>query len=196
MSQVQELAKPYLIPLLKGERPDLSRHAQACLARWALMFTMVFESADFPTMAVHRHDRERMRNHGQLPDNWLVWAVRFQDAERPSSPTIHRGLAVFSPDDLPPGKQPVMNTQITIGCFGSVALITFSTSAEDVFHLYARQIEELARSLGFVRLWPHQDIPYLVMNEFSVTLKEEVLMLFRDLVSEILGVQNTLSLYR
>lgn len=46
MSDLQQEAKPHLLPLIKGETYLLHRNAQKTLAAWIAMFAMVAEHVD------------------------------------------------------------------------------------------------------------------------------------------------------
>jgi hypothetical protein len=62
MGSLQGNAKPFLIPLFRGERASLDKGAQAAVATWITMATMTSEfiSRDHSTIAIRFHDRGRM----------------------------------------------------------------------------------------------------------------------------------------
>jgi hypothetical protein len=55
MSELQEDAKPFLVPMLKGERITLHRRAQTILASWIGMTVIVAEHVDQENVGAATH---------------------------------------------------------------------------------------------------------------------------------------------
>lgn len=73
MSQLQELAKPVLIPLIKGQATIINRKNARLLAGWASMFVMVAEFMNSEMVAVPAQDRAWLRLHKTPPSHWRIW---------------------------------------------------------------------------------------------------------------------------
>jgi hypothetical protein len=69
MSELQGKAKPFLLLLMEGRWTGITREAQAAIAAWATMFTMVCEFADMTTQAVTQSERDEFMLTKQPPDN-------------------------------------------------------------------------------------------------------------------------------
>jgi hypothetical protein len=95
MSERENLTKPFLQPLLMGERSELDAKAQATLAVWAVKTAMVLEALD----AHDRHgftpaERERMRSITEIPWRTSVWlAASVDPALFLSTKNRHLGVA-------------------------------------------------------------------------------------------------------
>jgi hypothetical protein len=69
LSEIQSRAKPFLIPLIKGERTALGTDAQQRVSAWCAMATMMAEYIDRDphTIAVPQSDRDWLLNNGTAP---------------------------------------------------------------------------------------------------------------------------------
>jgi hypothetical protein len=76
MSQLQELAKPHLVPSLRGERTVLMTNAQRTISTWAAMMIMVSEFSDDNFVAVPARDRRWLKDHRIPPSRWQIWIGR------------------------------------------------------------------------------------------------------------------------
>lgn len=79
MSQVQERAKPYLVPLIEGRTCELPRQARTALSRWAALFSTVQEQMYADLVSVSGAEREWIKSRSTAPKNWLIWLGRFAD---------------------------------------------------------------------------------------------------------------------
>jgi hypothetical protein len=58
MSQLQEAAKPFLVPMLTGQKVALYESGKTTLASWAAMFVMVAEQVDQTKVAISAVERQ------------------------------------------------------------------------------------------------------------------------------------------
>ncbi len=75
MNEVEKLAKPLLVPLIKGDRARVWPRDQAIIATWAVLKAMVaeFDGAD-RRVTTHHTQRKRMMRHKIPPQRgWGVW---------------------------------------------------------------------------------------------------------------------------
>jgi hypothetical protein len=76
MSQLQERAKPYLVPMLRGDSIELHRNGQTAIAAWVAMMVMVAENMypETSMVAVSAKDRRWLYSKYQPPSSrWRVW---------------------------------------------------------------------------------------------------------------------------
>jgi hypothetical protein len=73
MSQIQETAKPYIIPLLKGMPVAFSRDSQTILATWITMMVMVAEHLNAEMVSISAADRHWFRTNQEPLPNWRIW---------------------------------------------------------------------------------------------------------------------------
>jgi hypothetical protein len=95
MSELENRTKPFLQPLLMGERSQLDAGAQATVAMWAVKTAMVLEALD----THDRHgftpaERERLRSISEIPWRTSVWlAASVDPALFLSTKNRHLGVA-------------------------------------------------------------------------------------------------------
>ena len=81
MSQIQQKAKPFLIPLIEGAPTVLVVQALEAIESWCVMATMTGEylTRDPADIAISQTERDWFRdNAGRAPDNWKVWIAHYQ----------------------------------------------------------------------------------------------------------------------
>lgn len=83
MSRLQEQAKPYLVPMLRGEPVTLRKNGQTAVAAWVTMMVMVGEHLNQKLVAVPLSDRQWLMNHGRSPSHWRVWIGRHRATNHP-----------------------------------------------------------------------------------------------------------------
>jgi hypothetical protein len=126
MSELQTEAKQILISLIMGDWPILDKQAQATIASWVTMFTMVAEFAHPQTVAIPLSQREQFREtRVPLPD-WRIWIAPF-DGRAWNKKFHHVGMGLFEfpePDRVPP-----CNVQITTAAIGKLLFQSFRFDA-------------------------------------------------------------------
>ena len=78
MRQLDDRARPIIVPILKGQHTRISTSDQTVIAAWATMKAMVAEYDDPDHVTTHHTHRKRMRAK-QLPPNngWVIWIGHF-----------------------------------------------------------------------------------------------------------------------
>jgi len=79
MRKIEDRAKPILVPLIQGKPTRLSEEAQATIASWAVLKTMVAEYDVNGQVTTHWTHRRMIRDR-QLPPSkgWGVWIGYYQ----------------------------------------------------------------------------------------------------------------------
>ena len=72
MSQLQERAKPLLLPLIKCEAAAFSYEDQELLSAWIAMFVMVAEHFDRYKVVSTKKERQYLRRQLKAPPNWNI----------------------------------------------------------------------------------------------------------------------------
>lgn len=73
MSDLQQSAKPHLVPILSGDSTTLNRKGQKIVSAWAAMTAMTAEYLKKEHVAVSQADRDHLRTHGVPPKSWRIW---------------------------------------------------------------------------------------------------------------------------
>lgn len=160
MSQLQIRAKPWLLPLVLGQWSDLSVEAQAALAAWATMFTIIAEYVDPPMAGVSLAERREFMASKEALPGWKIWVGTYARGDR----RIHNhfGFHIRLPGDLEAAEKP--NTQTSGFCVGRVFFQVFSTTS--------RLVEDdvnFALRYGVRTIWPTRGVvaPPPVHHDFA-----------------------------
>jgi hypothetical protein len=133
MSKLQEKAKPFLLPLIKGERTVLGEEAQKVIAAWAAMAIMVAEFFVQHRSAIPYTERESLRQTQTVPENWKIWVGNFQRGNWPAH-WIHHSLLIAD-EHIPSAHDsslPQPNTQTTTFVAGRLFIHAFSCPFKDM----------------------------------------------------------------
>lgn len=153
MGKLQEMAKPVLLPLIRGEWKRLNRRERKILAAWAVMFSMVFEFKDVRTVAVPFYQRDEFRQTLIPPKGWQVFIGTYDGAEwmgkihHKGALCADRHRLAFAPERFDPTSS--CNTQTTAFAVGRLFILAASTT-DPIFPINYMKIGR--RRLR--RLWP------------------------------------------
>jgi hypothetical protein len=145
MSQLQERAKPFLIPRIQNDwSQQLNEWGQRTLPVWASMFTMVVEQADPNTVATSQRDRTALKLTRDPVPGWMVFLGRNTGVP---GKFHHIAWGVDAPG---------MNTNVTTFTVGGLLLQTMSSQVEfwETIGFAKTGTEFYADDLGFHRIWP------------------------------------------
>jgi hypothetical protein len=73
LSKIQEIAKPLLIPLIRGDTSRMTADCLLPLAAYATMVTMTIQFADPQTLVHTSEQRLAFMNSKKPPNNWLIF---------------------------------------------------------------------------------------------------------------------------
>jgi hypothetical protein len=74
--KLEELTSPYLLPLMRGERIDLSPEQQNGLALWICEMAIVWEYVAPERKCVPEAERKYVYEHRTPPPNWNIWMAQ------------------------------------------------------------------------------------------------------------------------
>jgi hypothetical protein len=153
MNQLQQEAKPHLLPLLHGEEISLHRKAQTSIAAWVTMMAMVSEFIGPVMEAVPQSDREWLRSEFKPPSHWRVW---IGSHKRHRYPLWSHNVATLVDDHkerFPVGEIPKPNTQTSTVLVGS-SLVIHSMSSTIARHLVRRWKLPSSIATSMSQIWP------------------------------------------
>jgi hypothetical protein len=132
LSDIQKRAKPFLIPLIRGERTALGSEAQQRTAAWCAMATMTAEFIDRDpnTIAVPQGQRDWLMNNGTAPPGWRIWLADYHRRNWPVQ-WVHLTLPILESKDIPKGKSTdyvLPNTQTTTFVVGRLYVHIMSST--------------------------------------------------------------------
>jgi hypothetical protein len=150
MSQIQESAKPHLIPLFKGESVWLDKKAQAAIATWAMMSTITAEhiQRNPSETTVPQADRTSFMK-GQPLANWKVWIAPYR-RDKWIGQWVHSSVPIYSAGDTAPvtdDGRPRPNAQNTTFVVGQLYVHTMSGPYPNFVHDWDWRGTDRARDL-------------------------------------------------
>jgi hypothetical protein len=133
MNDLQKAARPFLGPMLVGQKTNLHRKAQTALAAWAAMTVICGEYINPDMTAVSAEDRRYLYDNHCAPPHWRIWLARAQ-RQRLGSLWFHSGVPVSRDptETVPPGTMPDSNSQASTILFGQI--FSFIRCALASFH--------------------------------------------------------------
>ena len=83
--EIDDRARPIMIPLIKGDHVRLSPDQQQTIATWATMKAMVAEYAESESVTTHHMQRKYLMNHRLPPEKgWAIYIAHY----RPTAPML------------------------------------------------------------------------------------------------------------
>jgi hypothetical protein len=79
-NQVEEVAKPILIPMIAGRSCALNRDMQHRLATWAVKTVMTAEHVNKGKSVIQQSERTWLKDNLTPPAGWFVWAAPYSGA--------------------------------------------------------------------------------------------------------------------
>jgi hypothetical protein len=176
MSRIQNDAKPFLIPLIRGQRAVLNQKAQKAILAWCAMATITgdYLPRDATATAISQGERDWFRDHGVPPDNWKIWIGNYR---RQKGIWNHYVVPILAAEDVPQGTtdglaQP--NTQSTTFVVGDLLVHVLSSTGDR--NLVPRWIWPIGSRIGLnlpqifppkesLIVWPPQSL-----SDFEVEL--------------------------
>jgi hypothetical protein len=133
MSDIQQVAKPILLPLIVGEDAVLTKKHQAIIASWAAMAIMTAEYLNRELIAIAAEDRAHLYNFRKLPNNWRVWVGNYK-RERWIGRYVHSSFPVIDENspEISGGSLTKPNTQTTVFVVGRLFFFAMSSQVVDI----------------------------------------------------------------
>lgn len=174
MSQMQEKAKPYLVPMLRRQPIVHHRRAQTVLSAWVTMMTMVAEHVYRDKIAIPQCDRDFLRAHRKPPKHWRIWIGAHANQ---AFPLITHNVLEFAEEGVEvPNRARAdgQNTHSTTICIGE-HLLFHAMSSIPAYNL-VRRWEPPAQFRAYLdQIWPVRDTvigwpPQFALNDAGLEL--------------------------
>jgi len=130
MGRLQNMAKPFLIPLFNGSPILIGAEAQTTIALWIAMATMTGEhlSRDPKQITIPHSERDWLMHNQTVPGGWRIWIGRYQRRSWPGQ-WVRATFPILSSETLPPSITPddrLPNTQTTAFVVGKLFVSVMS----------------------------------------------------------------------
>lgn len=156
MKELQDLAKPIVVPMLDGNAVSLRRREQRTLAAWVAMAVTCSEFEKGSLKAIHQKDREILYQHKVPPrTNWRIWLGR----HRGKSFDDHRALLILpekKADHAAFAAAPTYNTQSTTYTVGEIFIHVVTSDWATCVRKY-----RIFPPGVLVELWPPNGTPFV-----------------------------------
>jgi hypothetical protein len=155
MSQLQNQAKPFLIPLFEGKECALAAEARTTVSAWIAMATMTSEhvSRDPKQIAISQAERDWLMNKRTPPDEWRIWIGRHRSQGWPGQ-WVHATFPVASAAKNITNEDRQPNTQTTAFQIGELFVFVMSSIFPDIPKVWDWENTPRARRC-LRQLWPH-----------------------------------------
>jgi hypothetical protein len=153
MSRLEKTVKPWLGPMVQGQKTNLDSDMCRLLALWAEKTAMVWETTDDQSVTATQADRDYLRVQQRPTPHTEVWIGHNGSPEWISRPRhFHGGAVMFDEHGT---NRLLMPEQVrlrwdVIG-IGEVVLLVSGASQEDA------RINPPGLSSWFTRIWPYED---------------------------------------
>jgi hypothetical protein len=176
MSDLQNKAKPILLPMITGSRKQLRTEEARALANWMTMFVMVYEWMDPDTVSIDFKERHKFKEHRRPHKNWAMWAIPFRGD---SLTFYHRALQVDEHTlldksisvDIPVDKTKIeFSSQLTVIGIGRLCIAAYSATRRDYFTHLHNSASSAIYDTGFAPFWPTLDehtVPLIGVPPFT-----------------------------
>ncbi|MBI4923876.1 MAG: hypothetical protein HY834_19255 [Devosia nanyangense] len=158
MSVLQTEAKPFLLPLVRGERIPLFIRQQSILAAWISMFVMVAEhrDSDRRVIATSPAARRAFMDTRRAPKHWKIWIGHYE--RHKWVPVVAHSAAEIVSDThdgmyAPPNRPVAPNTHATTFVVGKLFVHVFGSTMPRVLRKQDVPVS------GVSRLWPFWESP-------------------------------------
>ena len=155
LSQIQNRAKPYLVPLIEGRSSSLDEAAQAIISSWIAMATMTgaYTGGDLGRMPISQRDRNWLRFTLTAPKHWRIW-IGHCDIWNNNHQWLHAMLPLLDAEDGPEGATKELrppNTQTTAFKVGNLYALSMSG---ELHRIHRRLGLGNGRSRDFRKFYP------------------------------------------
>lgn len=137
LSQLELRTKPFLIPLILGERVEMTPEFQKAIALWAAKTAMTAEMVRPRENGITQTEKSFLKNRLLPPPNWIIWVAGYAGGRwRELGMGQHRGQITASPIPRP---NRVMNyIQATTLGMGHIVFLIVSTNWKSAPKTFAR----------------------------------------------------------
>jgi hypothetical protein len=152
MSTIVDRAKPFAELMIQDKPTKLDSQAQADLAAWIALTTVMYEFTDVKTAVITQAERDVIRTSGRPPASWIISIGRYSGKNWYPIRCRHHGAAFYSASPGPStiNRPPPDTLQVTTMAIGTLLINVFSSSSGDMLLAYRRFLA----TKSLVQLWP------------------------------------------
>lgn len=195
MSRLQNNAKPYLIPLLEGQKTVIGRDAQTAIAAWATMVTMTAEFMLAGTkLGVLQTDRTALQTAEKPLNHWKIWIGHYPGNGEWPHQWSHTSVPVIGGEQLPSAEKvytPLPNTQTTTFVIGKLYVHAMSCEYPEIVRDWHWLWNTRLRNL-LIQIWPmnHQFLAWPIhgLIDADVKLSSEMFIRHIDGIAKRAGL--------
>jgi len=138
MSDLQQLAKPIVVPIIEGKSVTLNEKEQKIIASWSAMAVMCSEQGDPPNIAIAQGLRDILFQHHVPPKKrWRTWVALHNRRDLKMSWARHHFLLAQDEEHTKRFEtEPFYNSQSSTYMVGPLLLHTISSDVEDAVRKY------------------------------------------------------------
>jgi hypothetical protein len=175
MSRLQETAKPFLIPLFKGENWSINQTAQSIIAAWIAMATTTGEhiSAEKKRVSIPQADHDHLMKTQTASLDWCIWIGRFERTDWPGQ-WIHTTVPILDAEDFSdfvPNDPRATKLQATVFTIGQLYVFAMSCPIPGIANGWDWRTAPAALT-KMVKIWPTQRHPDITWPLPSLTDRE------------------------
>jgi hypothetical protein len=97
MSNIEEISKPVLTPLILGEKITLSVDDQQIIATWLALKTIIGDQDDQKTSSIHTESHNIFYQTRLALDGWKIWIGHYEGADWKTRYRHHGGATASLP---------------------------------------------------------------------------------------------------
>lgn len=165
MSQIEDQAKPFLTPLIKGEQATLNAGQLEILARWATLKTIVCEHDVKGMEVTPAEDRAALMNEGIIPPYFSVYLFSHESPSLIGYVRTSHAVSLTKGEPVPPLEGRVKNVQQISVTLGKV-MLQVNAARVDGFSIEGNFNMPAVISR---RIWPLNDVPLTWPSEPILT---------------------------
>jgi len=156
MSELETDGRPFLEPMMHGQKVSLSPEAQTAVATWAVKTAMMLQYVPGELVVIHpAHYTELFQKKRQPPDTCMVWASACrQDMSPPLITTWSRSLILETEPAPPAAADTISGYRVTFRV-NQLALQIWGYNVESLREPYLIQQVDYGGYAPFIHtIWP------------------------------------------
>ena len=183
MSRIQNVAKPFLLPLIQGRRTTFGLAAQRAITAWCTMATMTgdYLSRDSTAIAISQGERDWFRDSGIPPENWKIWIGHYAGSKGRWSHFVVPILDANSISDIKNDGFAQPNTQTTTFVIGNLFVHIISGDADTVSRWVwpsgsplTIKLVQITPTRESIVVWPPQSLTDFELDSISTAFERVI----------------------
>lgn len=151
MSNLQNIAKPFVSSLGRGEWGNFTSTKQSILSRWAAMISLNMHS-QLKSIQTNEIGLQRLKN-GEMPAGWQIYIARLFDDKLSGNRFCMQGYVPIGVGEE------ALSFNFTYFCIGKVVFLTVNSVGDYIVaHVkYGLPLESIIKDFHFRSIWPKNE---------------------------------------